>query len=108
MSTARFVTLRAMSWGLGLVLFFACGAATFPLLLLALRAVAALAPGAPLARSLRDNFDRVLTLAFVLWLASSLAFYVGALLLERQKPCKQQQTHQLTDDCRDRIHLGLD
>jgi hypothetical protein len=83
------------------VLFFlACGAATFPLSLVALRYAASLAPGSRLSRRIGSGFETALSLSFVIWLAGALVFYVVALELERQKPCDDQHTNQLTAECR--------
>ena len=84
-----------------LVLFFlACGAATFPLSLMALRYAASLAPQSRLARGIGNGFETALSLSFVIWLVGALAFYAVALEVERQKPCDDQHTNQLTSECR--------
>jgi hypothetical protein len=36
----------------------------------------------------------------VIWLLGALVFYAIALQIERQKPCDDQHTNQLTPECR--------
>jgi hypothetical protein len=84
-----------------LVLFFlACGAATFPLTLIALRYATSLAPASNFSQRIGRGFEAALSLSFVIWIAGALVFYVIALQIERQKPCDQQHTNQLTAPCR--------
>lgn len=89
-----------MSVGTLALFFLACGAATFPLTLMALRYAASLQPDSRLARRLGNGFETALSLSFVIWLAGALAFYAIALELERRKPCDEQHTNQLTAECR--------
>jgi hypothetical protein len=78
--------------------FLACGAATFPLTLLAVH----------LGRSLRGRggpaaggaLERALTLSLVIWIVGALVFYAVAVRVERRKPCIEQHTNQLTDFCK--------
>jgi hypothetical protein len=87
------------------LLFLACGAATFPLSLVALRYAASLAPESRLSRKLTGNFEAALSLSVLIWLVGTLAFYVIALELEHQKPCENQRTNQLSVDCRKYFRL---
>ena len=84
-----------------LVLFFlACGAATFPLTLIVVRYAASLSPASAFSQRIGRGFETALSLSFVIWIAGALIFYVIALQIERQKPCDQQHTNQLTAPCR--------
>ena len=84
-----------------LVLFFlACGAATFPLTLIVVRYAASLSPASAFSQRIGRGFETALSVSFVIWIAGALIFYVIALQIERQKPCDQQHTNQLTAPCR--------
>jgi hypothetical protein len=84
-----------------LVLFFlACGAATFPLSLMALRYAASLSPTSRLSQKIGGGFETALSLSLVIWIVGALVFYAIALHIERQKPCDDQHTNQLTAECR--------
>jgi hypothetical protein len=84
-----------------LVLFFlACGAATFPLTLMALRFAASLSPAGRWSRKVGEAFETALSLALVIWIVGALVFYIAALHIERQKPCDEQHTNQLTAHCK--------
>ena len=95
-----FANLRAMTL-VHLVLFFlACGAATFPLTLVAVRYAASLSPASAFAQRIGRGFETALSLSFVIWVLGALVFYAIALQIERQKPCDDQHTNQLTPECR--------
>ena len=80
-----------------LVLFFlACGAGTFPLALMAVRLIAALSPASDFSQKVGRGYETALSLSLVIWAVGALVFYVIALEIERQKPCDQQHTNQLT------------
>jgi hypothetical protein len=84
-----------------LVLFYlACGMATFPLTLLAVSYVASLSSAGAMSRKIGSSFEAAFSLSLVIWIVGALAFYAIALHLERQKPCDQQHTNQLTEPCR--------
>src|SRR5437667_1208526 len=84
-----------------LVLFFiACGAATFPLTLMALRFAASLRPAGWWSHKIASVYEAALSLTLVLWIVGALVFYIIALHIERQKPCDQQHTNQLTPFCK--------
>lgn len=80
--------------------FIACGAATFPLTLMALRCVASLSPAGRIAQKIDNIFEKALTVSIMVWIVGALVFYVVALHVERKKPCTEQHTNQLTDACR--------
>ena len=90
----------AMAIGDLFLLFLACGAATFPLTLLAVRLLAALSPSGRFARKIDATVDQVLTVSIMIWIAGGLAFYAVSLAIERQRPCDDQRTSQLTYECR--------
>jgi hypothetical protein len=87
------------------LLFLACGVATFPLILVALRCAASLAPESRLSRKLTGNFEVALTLSILIWLVGAVVFYFVALEREHQKSCEDQQTNQLTAECRKYFRL---
>ena len=89
-----------MAIGHLLLYFLACGAATFPLTLIALRVLAALSASGRLARRIDASFEKALTISFIVWLVGAFAFYIVALHIERQKQCVDQRTTQLTHECR--------
>jgi hypothetical protein len=90
----------AMAIGNLFLLYLACGAATFPLTLLALRLLAALSPSGRFGRKIDATVDQVLTVSIMLWIAGGLAFYAVSLAIERQRSCDDQRTSQLTYECR--------
>jgi hypothetical protein len=96
----RFRHLTAMTLGHLVLLFLACGAATFPLTLMAVRYAASLSPASALSQRIGRGFEAALSLSFVIWLVGALVFYAVALQIERQKPCDDQHTNQLTPECR--------
>jgi hypothetical protein len=86
------------------LVFLACGAATLPLSIMALRLVVSLsAPGGE-SREVVRVFDRAIEFSVFVWLVGGLAFYFCALAIEHRKPCIEQRTNQLTTACR--IELG--
>jgi len=89
-----------MAIGQFLLYFLACGVVTFPLTLLAVRAVAALSSGGRIARKIDDTFEKALTISLVVWILGAFVFYGIALYMEREKSCSDQRTTQLTYECR--------
>ena len=55
---------------------------------------------ATLLQGVDNVFETALTLSIVVWIAGALVFYTIALHIERQKPCDDQHTNQLTAECR--------
>jgi hypothetical protein len=90
----------AMAIGHILLFFLACGAATFPLTLIAVRVLASLSPGSRISRKIDDTFEAALTISVLVWLVGAFVFYGVALYVERQKICDEQRTNQLTYECR--------
>ena len=69
-----------------LVLFFlACGAATFPLTLMAVRYAASLSPASALSQRIGRGFETALSLSFVIWIVGALVFYAVALVERRSR-----------------------
>ena len=83
-----------------LLFFLACGVATFPLTLIAMRVVASLSPGGRIARKLGETFETALTVSIMIWVLGAFVFYGIALYKERQKDCADQRTTQLPYECR--------
>ena len=97
----------AMTIGQFLLYFVACGVATFPLMLIGMRVVAALSPGSRIARKLDETFEAALTISIVVWLLGAFVFYAVALYIERKSDCADQRTTQLTYECR-KLYGGRD
>ena len=89
-----------MAIGNLLLFFLACGVATFPLTLIAMRVVASLSPGSRVARKLDETFETALTVSIIVWVLGAFVFYGVALYMERQKDCADQRTTQLIYECR--------
>lgn len=83
--------------------FIACGAATFPLTLMAVRFVASLSPAGRIAQKADNTFEKALTASIIIWIVGALIFYSIALHIERKKPCLDQHTNQLTPECRKQL-----
>jgi ATP/ADP translocase len=96
-----------MTIGHLLLFFLACGVATFPLTLIAMRVVASLSPGSRVARKLDDTFETALTVSIIVWLMGAFVFYGVSLYIERQNDCADQRTTQLTYECR-KLYGGRD
>jgi hypothetical protein len=96
----RFRHFAAMTLGTLILYFLAGGAATFPLTLAVVRCAASLSPASALSQKIGRGFETALSLSFVIWLLGALVFYAVALQIERQKPCDDQHTNQLTPECR--------
>jgi uncharacterized membrane protein YvlD (DUF360 family) len=97
----------AMTIGHLLLYFLACGVATFPLALIAMRVVASLSPASRIARKLDATFEAALTISIIVWLLGAFVFYGVSLYVERQKDCSEQRTTQITYECR-KLYGGKD
>jgi len=86
------------------LIYLACGAATLPLSIVALRFIVSLSAPNGEAREIDRLFDRAIDFSVFVWIVGGIAFYFCALALEHQKPCADQRTNQLTEACR--IELG--
>jgi len=96
-----------MTIGHLLLYFLACGVATFPLTLIAMRVAASLSPGGRIARKLDETFEAALTVSLIVWLLGAFVYYGVALYIERQNDCAEQRTTQLTYECR-KLYGGRD
>jgi hypothetical protein len=86
--------------------FLACGAATFPL---ALSAVAWIVPRLAPTRvppTFAKRMEDALALSLVAWIVGAMVFYAVALHIERQKPCLEQHTNQLTEICKKELNAS--
>ena len=86
------------------LLYFACGAATFPLTIMAVRAAVAVAAPARATPAFHQRLDDAMGWSITAWILGVFVFYWSAVLVERQKPCNDQRTNQLTTQCK--IELG--
>lgn len=85
------------------LLYLACGAATFPLTIAAWRAIVAVAAPARATPGFHERLDRATGWALAGWILCMLVLYFGLVLIERQKPCDDQRTNQLTDACKKKL-----
>jgi hypothetical protein len=95
-----FRQFRAMTMAHLVLFFLACGAATFPLALIVIRYAASLSPASAFSQRIGRGFETAISLSLVIWIVGALVFYAIALHIERQKPCDDQHTNQLTEECR--------
>ena len=87
---------------LGIVLLYlACGAATFPLTIMLVRAVVSVAAPSRATPRFHDTLDKATGWSLAAWILGVLIFYASLVLLERQRPCTEQRTNQLTAECKD-------
>ena len=86
------------------LLYFACGAATFPLTIMAVRAAVSVAAPARATPAFHQRLDNAMGWSITVWILGVFVFYWSAVLLERQKPCDDQRTNQLTTECK--VKLG--
>ena len=82
------------------LVYLACGVATFPLSIAAIRLVVSLAAPARVTERASRVFDEAYGWSVALWIAGALLFYFYALSLEHLKPCLEQRTNQISRDCR--------
>jgi uncharacterized membrane protein YbhN (UPF0104 family) len=86
------------------LIYLACGAATLPLSVVALRFVVSLSARNGESPEIDRVFDRAIAFSVFVWIVGGLAFYFCALAIEHRKPCAAQRTNQLTAACR--LELG--
>lgn len=86
------------------LLYLACGAATFPLTLMAVRAAVSAAAPSRATPAFHQRMDSAMSWSITAWILGVFVFYWSAVLIERQKPCNDQRTNQLTTECK--IALG--
>lgn len=82
------------------LLYLACGAATFPLTIMLVRGVVSVAAPARATPAFHQRLDNATGWSIAVWILGVFVFYATAILLERQKPCEEQRTNQLTYECK--------
>ena len=82
------------------LLYLACGAATFPLTIMAVRAAVSVAAPARATPDFHQRLDNAMGWSITAWILGVFVFYAVAILIERQKPCDEQMTNQLTYECK--------
>lgn len=96
-----------MTLGGLILIYLACGAATLPISIVALRLFVSLsAPKGELPQVDRV-FDRAVDVSVFLWIVGGLAFYFCSAHIERRKPCSEQRTNQLTAECRRQLGASI-
>lgn len=93
-----------MSLGDLLLYFLACGAMTFPVSLSLLSWVIPRVAPARVPARFAKRVEEALSLSLIVWIAGAMVFYAVALHLERQKPCLDQHTNQLTEACKQELN----
>ena len=92
----------------GLILIYlACGAATLPLSIVALRFFVSLSTPKGEAPDVERVFERAIDVSVFLWIVGGLGFYFVSAHIERRKPCSEQRTNQLTAECRRELGASL-
>ena len=82
------------------LLYLASGAATFPLTIMLLRGVVSVAAPARATPAFHQRLDNATGWSITVWILGVFVFYATAILMERQKPCEEQRTNQLTYECK--------
>lgn len=82
------------------LLYLACGAATFPLTILLIRGAVSVAAPARATAGFHQRLDNAMGWSITVWILGVFVFYATAILMERQKPCDEQRTNQLTYECK--------
>ena len=82
------------------LLYLACGAATFPLTILLVRGVVSVAAPGRATPAFHQRLDNAMGWSITVWILGVFVFYATAILMERQKPCEEQRTNQLTYECK--------
>ena len=82
------------------LLYLASGAATFPLTIMLVRGVVSVAAPARATPSFHQRLDNATGWSITVWILGVFVFYATAILMERQKPCEEQRTNQLTYECK--------
>ena len=82
------------------LLYLACGAATFPLTIMLVRGVVSVAAPARATPAFHQRLDNATGWSITVWILGVFVFYATAILMERQKPCDDQRTNQLTYECK--------
>ncbi len=82
------------------LLYLACGAATFPLTIMLVRGAVSVAAPLRATPAFHQWLDNATGWSITAWILGVFVFYATAVLLERQKPCDDQRTNQLTYECK--------
>ncbi|KAF0105629.1 MAG: hypothetical protein FD144_267 [Rhodospirillaceae bacterium] len=82
------------------LLYLASGAATFPLTIMLVRSVVSVAAPARATPAFHQRLDNATGWSITVWILGVFVFYATAILMERQKPCEEQRTNQLTYECK--------
>ncbi len=82
------------------LLYLASGAATFPLTIMLVRGVVSVAAPARATPAFHQRLDNATGWLITVWILGVFVFYATAILMERQKPCEEQRTNQLTYECK--------
>lgn len=82
------------------LLYLASGAATFPLTIMLVRGVVSVAAPARATHAFHQRLDNATGWSITVWILGVFVFYATAILMERQKPCDDQRTNQLTYECK--------
>jgi hypothetical protein len=82
------------------LLYLACGAATFPLTIMLVRGAVSVAAPARATPTFHQRLDNAMGWSITVWILGVFVFYATAILMERQKPCDEQRTNQLTYECK--------
>lgn len=83
-----------------LLLYLACGAATFPITISLLRGAVSLTAPSRATPTFHRRLDSAMGWSITAWILGVFVFYAVAILIERQKPCDEQMTNQLTYECK--------
>ena len=83
-----------------ILLYLACGAATFPLTIMLVRGAVSVAAPARATPAFHQRLDSATGWSITVWILGVFVFYATAILMERQKPCDDQRTNQLTYECK--------
>ncbi len=96
-----------MTLGGLILIYLACGAATLPLSIVALRLMAQLSTPKGEPPQVDGVFDRAIDISVFLWIVGGMAFYFCSAHIERRKPCSEQRTNQLTAECRRQLGASI-
>ena len=96
-----------MTLGGLILIYLACGAATLPLSIVALRLMASLSTPKGESPQVDGIFDRAIDISVFLWIVGGMAFYFCSAHIERRKPCSEQRTNQLTAECRRQLGASI-
>lgn len=83
-----------------ILLYLACGVATFPLTILLIRGVVSVAAPSRATPALHRHLDNAMGWSITAWILGVFVFYAAAILIEWRKPCDEQRTNQLTYECK--------